>query len=169
MNSKAWIELIDSEYNEVWDRFYSQFQFNPSVKKESWPGIKEPLPSLTYNISAIYNMSEQEAELKNSNLMNSVLNIFKKLTSAREWIYALDWKHSCYKFYPHVSFDLNEFGEWTIPILPNGDYYIFLEKDFKYGIFGHPWEMSMCFFGVDLLNELKIIKPELLKNLIRAK
>lgn len=50
----AWIELKGAEENYTWDRFFTQFNFNPSVKKENWPGIKEPTPSTTYGISHIY-------------------------------------------------------------------------------------------------------------------
>jgi hypothetical protein len=38
----AWIELAEDEYDKVWDRFYSEFQFRPSVHANQWPGIREP-------------------------------------------------------------------------------------------------------------------------------
>jgi len=58
-------------------------------------------------------------------------------------LYALDWQHPCYWLYPHASFDADDEDAWLVPVLPNGDYYIFLAEDFSFGSFGHPWEMTI--------------------------
>jgi hypothetical protein len=99
--------------------------------------------------------------------MDMFLKCFKALVCEDEWIYALDWQHPSYKFYPHLPFSLNKFGEWPIPILPNGDYYIFLQRAFNFGVFGHPWEETICVFGEKLLSLLGRNRPLLFSDIIR--
>jgi len=53
--------------------------------------------------------------------------------------------------------DRDEFGEWVIPILPNGDYYIFLTKDFRNVWFGHAWEETITLIGHDLVKQAEIL------------
>jgi hypothetical protein len=163
----AWIELLESEYNAVWDRFESQFAFRPSVKENDWPAIQEPTPSITYRISNIFHQGERHYKSLNSSLMDSFLKCFKSLTNEDDWIYALDWQHPGYKFWPHRRFSLDDYGEWKVPILPNGDYYIFLEREFEFGVFGHPWEQTMCVFGERLLSLLNENKPLLFSEVVR--
>ncbi len=107
---------------------------------------------------------EQHYDSLNSNLMDSFMGYFRSLFPQNDWFYALEWRSTCYKFHPHLPF---EFDEWPIPILPNGDYYIFLEKMFKYGVIGHPWEQAMCIFGETILSELENNKPNLLSQKAR--
>ena len=47
----AWIELSEDDYDKVWDRFYGEFQFRPSVHADRWPGIREPSLSIAYSIA----------------------------------------------------------------------------------------------------------------------
>ena len=37
-----------------------------------------------------------------------------------------------------------------MPVLPDGVYTLFLAPDGRFGIFGHPWEMTVCVFGREL-------------------
>jgi hypothetical protein len=164
----AWEELSDHEYDEAWDRFYKQFQFYPSTSRGYCPGISEPIPSETYKISHIYDHDDVYYDTLNVNLQGLFLKYFRTLASDNDWVYALDWQHPGYRFYPHIAFELDEFGEWPVPIPPNGDYYIFLEKDFRYGVFGHPWQQTMCIFGNQLLVELKKEMPKLFTDRIRV-
>ncbi len=165
---QAWIE-IETDYDEAWDRFDAQFHFCPSTRPVSAPGIDEPTPSETYSIAHIYGRNEDHSAELNDGLMAFALGMFQHLVPQGEWLYALDWQHPAYKFYPHVPFSLDESGEWPVPILPNGDYYIFLEKGFKWGVFGHPWEQTMCFWGEGVLKFLHANRPRLLTEVVRMK
>jgi len=155
----AWEPLTQSEYDAVWDNFYEQFNFKPTVYPNEFPSIKEPVGSVTYQFE--YPSAENE-----DNVIDDVnqkgLIAFQKLVLPDEAIYALDWQHDCYWFYPHSSFN-----EWRIPIFPDGDYSIFLTKDFSFGIFGHPWEQTFCVWGDKLLAELQRNKPFLFEKAIR--
>jgi hypothetical protein len=55
----AWIELSESGWAAVWNRFESQFAFRPSVKENDWPAIQEPIPSITYRILSIFHQGER--------------------------------------------------------------------------------------------------------------
>lgn len=71
------------------------------------------------------------------------------------------------RFSPHIPFELDEFGEWTVPFFSDGGYYIFLEQAFTWGNFGHPWEETMCLFGAPLLTILEECRPAVLANVVR--
>ncbi len=143
---ETWIELTEPEEHAVWDRFYRDFVFQPSVNSEDWPGIHEPAPSNTYAIPESYTEDHLD------DLHAQVLGAFRACTQPEERLYALDWQHPCFWFQPHSSLKrldgkreawppiLPSGDLWRIPILPDGDYYIFLAEDFRFGIFGHPWE-----------------------------
>lgn len=166
--TNAWQELKGAEESRVWDRFEREFLFNPSVHAANWPGIREPQPSETYSISGVYAGDESHYTKLNADLQRWGLIAFQELLpSESDWLHALDWQHPCYRFYPHIPFELDEFGEWTVPILPNGDYYIFLAQELSWGIFGHPWEQTMCLFGAPMLATLEKNRPQLLTKLVR--
>ncbi len=64
---------------------------------------------------------------------------------------------------PHDGFERSSAGRevWRIPVYPNGDYPIFLAEDFRFGIFGHPWERTCCIFGAELLAALEAGRPRM--------
>lgn len=153
----AWKLLLQSEYAAVWDSFEEQFDFKPHSNR--FPGIQEPAGSIIYQ----FEYSSAENLDKAVNDPNSKgLAAFQKLVLPNEAVYAPDWQHDCYRFYPHLSF-----REWQIPILPDGDYSIFLAKDFSFGIFGHPWEQTICVWGDKLLAEFEKNRPLLFEKIIK--
>jgi hypothetical protein len=52
--------------------------------------------------------------------------------------------------------------------LPNGDYYIFFEKNLNFGVFGHPWEGTMCIFGKELITNIEQNTPSIFTEKIRV-
>jgi hypothetical protein len=158
-----WNQLSESDYNRAWDRFYKVFDFRPSIKPEDWPGIREPAPSVTYSISHIYGNPEYAA--LESDLQVSARAAFQACARHDEAMYALDWHHPGYLFQPHA---LAESDFWPVPALPNGDYYIFLATDFRFGWFGHPWERTICIFGSPLLSAIDRRRPRLFTYQVRA-
>ncbi len=143
--------LDQNEYDKVWDIFNELFDFKPSICL--FPAIRTKKPQLKFDISGNYNLNFPYDKLE-----NLALSLFLKITKPGDRIYALDWMHSCYDFDPRQQMDRDEFGEWVVPIFPNGDYYIFLSKDFENTWFGHPWEQTITLAGEALVkhgNELK--------------
>jgi hypothetical protein len=152
----AWIELKHpEEYDNVWDKFESTFQFRPSVHADQWPGIRETSPSITYSISDRSTFIED--------LDTQALAIFRRVVAPEARMYVLDWQHTCFWFYPHRS------GSETFErsVFPDGDYHIFLAEDFSFGIFGHPWEETICVFGERLLQAMEQHRPHLFTSVLR--
>ncbi|WRM39892.1 DUF2716 domain-containing protein [Bacillus velezensis] len=87
-----------------------------------------------------------------------VLQILKALQSCtlkQEFIYALDWQHECYLFNPHAPIDKDEFGEWLVSVIPNGDYCFFIHQDFQWGLLGDPRQQTITVFGSPLIRAIK--------------
>jgi hypothetical protein len=143
----AWIELSASEYKDVWDRFYNSFEFRPSITAAGWPGIREPRPSVTYSIA--------DADGIVDGLDARALAVFRSLVVPDTRIYALDWQHTCFWFYPHLA----GHEPFRISVFPDGDYSIFLAEDFSFGLFGHPWQETVCAFGERLLQVMAHHEP----------
>ena len=160
---KNWIPFSNQEYNQIWDRIDREFNFVPSISKFS--SFYIPHPFITYNISDYF---EDVVDVNiYDDLEKKALDSFKEITLIDEYIMALDWQHECYWVNPHLEFKRDEFGEWTIPIFPNGDYYFFIQKDFKWGFLGHPWERSITIFGNELINAFENHKPRMFRKILR--
>jgi hypothetical protein len=137
-------KLNQEEYNKVWNKFYELFHFKPSVN--DFPAIKTNRPQLKFDIKDCFSPNYPLDKLE-----GFAINLFTKISSAGDRFYALDWQHECYDFDPREQIDRDEFKDWIVPVLPNGDYYIFLTKDFKNVWFGHPWEQTITLIGDDIV------------------
>lgn len=158
-----WIPFSHQAYEQIWDRIYRDFNFKPSTS--IFPSFQVMHPFITYDISDYLRDSiDLDAY---DDLEKQSLDAFKEITSVDEYILALDWQHESYLVNPHLEFEKDEFGEWTIPIFSNGDYYLFIQKDFKWGYLGHPWEKSITIFGEELINAFDEHKPRMFRKILR--
>jgi len=160
---RNWVPLSKNEYGQIWDRIYRDFKFKPSTS--IFPSFKVPHPYITFNISDYFGESTDLDAY--DELEGRVLDAFIECTMRGEYILALDWQHECYWINPRLAFERDEFGEWAIPIFPNGDYYFFIQKDFKWGFLGHPWEESITIFGNELINAFNRHKPRMFRKILR--
>lgn len=164
----GWTELPDTEYGMAWDRFHENFRFNPSTESIDWPAIIEPADSVTFSIAHIYDGDTAAYNRRTVDLGRKLISAFRMCTAPTESIYALDWQHACYRFEPHSEFEFVTEEDWPVPPLPNGDYYIFLSQDMKLGVFGHPWEQTICVFGQPLISAFSVNPPELFCKTLRV-
>ncbi|MET9876460.1 DUF2716 domain-containing protein [Actinacidiphila glaucinigra] len=136
-------ELSEAEYRHVWDRFYAEFNFQPSVSSLKWPAIKEPAESVTWSLATLPGEPDYESL---DRLVEVVQQGLASCVDVHGTLFALDWQHTSYRFTPH---EVGGPGQpaWPLSPYPDGDYYIFLSQDFSMGSFGHPWEESLCLFG----------------------
>jgi hypothetical protein len=147
----AWIELTDDEYHSVWSQFDQQFHFRASTTPDGWPGIREPVASVTFDLSAIADGPRRGAAYDAVNA--EALRAFVwALPEVDRWI-ALDWQHPAYWFHP-APFALTWKPDWSVPVYPDGDYFSFLVPEMTAGTFGHPWEKTLCVFGDPLVSTL---------------
>ena len=92
------------------------------------------------------------------------------VTRQGERLYAMDWYHCSFLYDPRKEHEqervkLPEEGGMVraaFPLYwPDGDYYFFLDENFRFGYLGHPWRREIWVFGKTLLPEIDRIAPEL--------
>lgn len=160
-DSAAWAQVRDEEAQRLWDRFDAEFRFRPSMY--DLPGIDEPTPSITYSLTY-----EDGTRAEPVWVNRAILAALRRVTSVDDSVVVLDWQHPTYRCRPHKVQDEEPPDElWPTEIYPNGDYYIWLAEDFRYGTFGHPWEPSLCVFGEDLLAAVTEIGDEAMGRILR--
>ncbi len=159
--------MSNSEEQYIWTQIDLRLIFNPDISVDSFPGIREPDPSRTYDISQVYNSGEEHFIHCENDLNLKILKALRECLSEMEPVYALDWQHACYWFFPHVEFEANNPDAWSVPVIPNGDYYIFVTADLRLGIFGHPWAKTISVWGQKFLNVLQKDTPILFQHIIR--
>lgn len=150
--------LLDKETEDkLWDKIFGEYRFVPNCVKEPYPWIQLPQPCRSFRLKNVWN-DEQEA------LVNSFF-----VQSGAEKLYALDWHHDCF------SFDPKDFGRlikeyhdedcdcnvYFPSYYPNGDYYFFVEEDWKCALFGHPWISEIVVYGQELIGLFEANKEEL--------
>jgi hypothetical protein len=139
----AWTELGRDEYDKYWSTFNSRFEFRAGVSPDAWPAIREPVPSLTFDLSVIADGPRRGAAYDAINA--EALRAFVWALPDAELV-VLDWNHPAYRFRPADQASAWRPG-WRVPVYPDGDYYAFFTQDFTEGTFGHPWERTLCVIG----------------------
>jgi hypothetical protein len=155
--ASGWQSLDKDEHDQIWDRFEQRLEFRPSVDHAHWPGITEPVPSLTWDLAS----SRHDVDGRRSGQWSfgvdedrfnrMIMNALQDCVPAGEWVYALDWQHPGYRLWPHQTDPRLPTDMWPIEAFPNGDYSIFTGPDLSFGTFGHPWEATLCVWGADLI------------------
>lgn len=151
--------LSDDESKMIWDKVYKQLHFTPSINKNVVPFIINS-PFVVYDIS---NLTDDKIDI-----MDEVItDIFCKCIEDNECIYALDWQHSDFIFNPLIKEDRSSINVQDLKYMgggyyayfpsyyPDGDYYFFIAKDFRFGYLGHPWQQKVWVFGECLIREFE--------------
>ncbi|GAA1657890.1 DUF2716 domain-containing protein [Fodinicola feengrottensis] len=137
----SWILLDDERWRQ---RFQADFQFRPGTTVSSWPAIREPAGAVTIDLAPIFTAAGRGADDLDTQVLAAMIEAFPGGTG----LAALDWFHSGFWFVP-------AHGELPpVRPFPNGDYHIFLTEDLTSGLFGHPWEQTLCVFGAGLVAAL---------------
>jgi hypothetical protein len=159
MSTEASVEIANDEYHRVWDQFDDAFAFTPSVRPEHWSGFREPAPSITWDIGHLlcdfYPWRDAQATPYNLALLKALT----QFVAADESVFALDWQHNSYEFFPHRFRFADDPMNWQIPALPSGEYHIFVTKDYRLGSLGHPWEQTVCVFGEGFVDAYEQASP----------
>lgn len=155
----GWEEIPDSELDVVWERFERAFGFFGT-------GIREPAPSLTWDITLAFQRDDAFLARIKANLNLKMLRVLQHCINPGERVIALDWMHSCFWFDPCGGVTTGDADDWAIPVLPVGDHYVFLASDLRFGTIGH-LETSVCVFGRELLDAFAVDPPEAFTHLVR--
>ena len=160
--------LEEPEVRAIWDRIYGELHFQPSIQLGVQPfSLSEP-----YLILALADAAEEQLD----KLFAEVPRAFSDCLGEDEWMYALDWQHSGFRYDPRRP--VTEHDHWVederysgilgggynayFPdFYPDGDYYFFVQQDLKWGWLGHPWRREIWIFGSPLLDALSPMLEEL--------
>jgi hypothetical protein len=139
---ELWIILHDEEYNTIWDKFQEEFQFQPQYGKYDKPTFVFNMPVDVYDIedSPIYNDDED--------LNDIIRNGFILAMDDDDFMYAFDYNHTSYRYNPRVNAVIGYpvwisderykphggYNAYFPEFYPDGDYYFFIAKDFRWGI-----------------------------------
>lgn len=157
----AWAPVNNDESHELWDRFYDAFAFRPSM--QDMPGIDEPTPSTTYSLTY-----DDAARAEPVWVTHTILDALRRVTDPDASVLVMNWQHQTYRCRPHRIADGPVSDQaWPTGIHPEGDYFIWLAEDFRFGTFGHPWEPSLCVFGEELLAAVAECGDESLGRVLR--
>ena len=145
------MQVVDiEETRKIWDFIYSEYNFYPSVKgKKQW--LKP------HGEFRIYALPKKRAEQKKA-LINRIL-----CEVVAEEMFALDWQHDCFSFDPNekiptgnMYYDSERNVNAYFPgYYPDGDYHFFVSKDWRFGLYGHPWRKELIVVGEELISEIE--------------
>jgi hypothetical protein len=153
---RGWRNMGDRQEDDVWGEYGARFGY-PAERD-----FHTPTPSATWDISPIYLRTEEDFTSVEDNLTRKALAALRRCTRPGEELHVLDWNHPCYFLDPHAAADDGE--SWPIPVLPNGDHYIFLAPDLRFGLIGNCVEQTICVFGRELLEALADDPPLLFRK-----
>ena len=149
-----WIPIPQNDCDKIWGKFYKDFFFKPSIYTSDWPSIKTDKPNIKIDIAYLWDNTYDESNW--ISIINKGINSFISISNLEEEIIVLDWQHQCFYVNPK-----NIKGDTMLPdentsimfpsFIPDGEYYIFITKDFENIWFGHPWEKTITIIGDKLI------------------
>jgi hypothetical protein len=153
--------LSKDESAFCWNKISELFHFSPSINK----GVKAFDIPYAYVIYDISNLKEE-----NIDVMDELITaVFVNCTNENDYMYALDWNHSSFKFNPRNKEEQKSmyiqderymgggYNAYFPDYYPDGDYYFFIASDFSFGYLGHPWQQKVWVFGEVLISEFEKI------------
>ena len=154
--AEGWMQLPDNENRQLWTDFTKHFSFRMGLSPTEWPAIVEPSPFMTWSVSSLQRIYESDPEqfFQTERLSRGqLIRAFGAITPAVDRFYALDLNHDGYSFDPTVVAQ-SGMTAWPVRIIPIHNYSVFIDPTFSVGLFGHPWEASICVFGARLLTHI---------------
>lgn len=141
----GWRAMSDGQQDEVWTRYDQDFE------------IPETAP--TFDGAFAYLRGDHHREEIERDLGQKTLAALRECTKPGEEILCIDINHQYYFFNPHHENASMDPSSRAIPLLPDGDTYVFLAEDFRFGIFGNCVDQTMCVFGEPLLDAFSSRMP----------
>lgn len=172
MEKKQW-DLIENiaEDKAVWQKFNDLFHFNPNpyngeICPFDFSKINEPIVS--YDIRSIlvenFEAHDEKGNYRTTEQILILKSAFVECMGKDEFMYALDWQHSTFKYNPRIESEYSYYtAHSTLPdtrtYYPDfhldGDYFFFVAKDFSWGYLTHPWQRKVWVYGSKLVELIK--------------
>ncbi|MBV9847146.1 MAG: DUF2716 domain-containing protein [Kutzneria sp.] len=162
----VWGELEHEAERALWADFAATFGFRAGTEPSDWPAIDEPVPSLTWDLAQVFAAGDRFTELARP-VAQVVCDVLRACTVPDESVIHHDWVHPSVVFRPHRVIRVDDVANWETSLFPNGDYSIFVACDLAFGVLGHPWEQSLCFFGAPAVEAVTEVNTGRLTTLLR--
>ncbi len=147
---EPWAELDWDAGRLLWAEFADRYQFRAGIRPpDQWPGITEPVPSVVWDLGPIFTGDYPGGFTAGCrDVAALVLGTLQDCAQWPETVLFHDWVHPSCLLRPHQVDQPEEVPGWDVGgLFPNGDYIIFVGRDYAFGVLGHPWERSLCLFG----------------------
>lgn len=171
VDADGWVDLDWEAGKVLWSDFAESFRFRAGTKSKDWPAIAEPAPSVVWDLSPIFAGACPGGFLAGAlAVAGLVLGTLQDCTDRYETVAFHDWVHPSGLFRPHYVDGPQEVSGWdTGGLFPNGDYTIFVGRDYAFGILGHPWEQSLCVFGDPAVDAFAARNHGILERILRQR
>ncbi|MCY8507315.1 DUF2716 domain-containing protein [Bacillus atrophaeus] len=152
-----WRALSHTKQERIWSEVNQLIKWKPGSR---FHHIIPPDPYRVFDISSgVSGKASNDGVVRVlSDLETSILKAFQLCTGKNYW------QHDGYTFSPHQAMPKDEFGDWPVPIFPDGDYYFFFHQDFSWGLLGDPWKCTITVFGEELLKSIDKYPPILFQD-----
>ena len=161
--------LNEQEYQDLWERVYQKLRFRPDARYRGHSLWWWKRPFRLHRPWAVYALDEMSQE-QIEQMPEAVRACLLAATEPGKRLYAMDWEHCAFLYDPRreeeqKSVKLADGGGKYRAVFPfyypDGDYYFFLDEQFRFGYLGHPWRKEIWVFGKALLPEIEKIAPGL--------
>lgn len=156
-------------YDIVWDNVYTQLHFKPDCFFRSH-SFYTHVPFEIQDVFSVYGI-ENMSDAQLDRMDEIIRHIFMDVTAEHERMYALDWQHSAFLYDPRnmeeqksiwvANDSVGEYDAYFPSFFPDGDYYFFIDENFRFGYLGHPWREEVWVFGESLVLKFDQIYQEL--------
>jgi hypothetical protein len=151
IDDDGWQEV---DYESSWAPFIERFAFTPDFHERVRPAIRLESDCLVLDLAGLFAHERPRLAAGVTAINAAALRAFVWLVGDGELV-ALDWNHPSWRYSPALS-AVRHFDsfDWPVPVFPNGDYYVHMEPNLRWGTFGHPWQQSLCIWGAELVESL---------------
>ncbi len=156
------------ERDDYRDGFIERFEFCPARPPSEGPCLREPTPSIAWDIGGLLTAGPGGDELR-AGFTLKLLAALQQVTLPSGQMLALDATH----WFEHYAFDPHRLrgvgrDEWALSVVPDGCFSIFVTPDFSFGMVGNPVERTFCVFGRRLLDAVLADPPPGLGAVLRG-
>lgn len=163
---QEWEILPDQKADKLWEIVYQRFSFDPDYyAKDARYTLTEPYD--LYSCEGVGFIGDSDP-----NWRETIQEIFCTCLKEQEYMYVLDWQHTCYYYYPQVktrkdkptfiadkkSFNGGYYAYFP-EFYPDGDYFLFFSKDLSWGYLTDPWRKHIFVYGEQLRKEIQKKAP----------
>ncbi|WP_170924893.1 DUF2716 domain-containing protein [Candidatus Enterococcus clewellii] len=144
----------------MWNTVFELYSFSPNSNSEAFK-VKEPYD--VYCCKQAIFIAETNPEWS-----KAVRSIFSKVLGGESYMYVLDWQHNSFKYDPKstkekenptfVSDENFAGGGYNVyfpSFYPDGEYYLFIAKDFSWGYLIDPKKEQIIVYGELLRKQIE--------------